>query len=53
MGAVELACLNAGVVTGEGDLARVSDERYRRIVGANIDGVIFGTRRLARVLRNT
>jgi len=50
VGAVELACLNAGVVTGEGDLARVSDERYRRIVGANIDGVIFGTRRLARVM---
>src|SRR5438067_725588 len=48
--AVELACLNAGVVTGEGDLTRLSDERYRRIVGANIDGVVFGTRRLARVM---
>jgi len=50
VGAVELACLNAGVVTGEGDLTRVSDERYRRIVGANIDGVVFGTRRLAHVM---
>jgi NAD(P)-dependent dehydrogenase (short-subunit alcohol dehydrogenase family) len=50
VGAVELACLNAGVVTGEGDLARVSDERYRRIVGANVDGVVFGVRRLAQVM---
>jgi NAD(P)-dependent dehydrogenase (short-subunit alcohol dehydrogenase family) len=48
--AVDLACLNAGVVTGEGELTRVSDERYRRIIGANVDGVVFGTRRLARVM---
>jgi len=50
IGPVELACLNAGVVTGEADIARVSDEAYRRIVGTNLDGVVFGTRRLARVL---
>jgi NAD(P)-dependent dehydrogenase (short-subunit alcohol dehydrogenase family) len=50
VGAVELACLNAGVVTGEGDVTRVSDERYRRIMGANLDGVVFGARRLARVM---
>ena len=47
---VELACLNAGVVTGQRDLAQVSDADYRRIVGTNVDGVVFGTRRLARVL---
>jgi len=50
VGPVELACLNAGVVTGEDDLARLSDEAYRRILGANVDGVVFGTRRLARVM---
>jgi NAD(P)-dependent dehydrogenase (short-subunit alcohol dehydrogenase family) len=50
VGPVDLACLNAGVVTGEGDLTLVSDEAYRRIVGANLDGVVLGTRRLARVL---
>jgi NAD(P)-dependent dehydrogenase (short-subunit alcohol dehydrogenase family) len=50
VGPVELACLNAGVVTGQGELARVSDADYRRILGANVDGVVFGTRRLARVL---
>ena len=28
----------------------VSDLQYRRILGANVDGVVFGTRRLARVM---
>ena len=51
VGAVDLACLNAGVVTGERLVARVSDEEYRRIVGVNLDGVFFGVRRLARVMR--
>lgn len=50
VGPVELACLNAGVVTGQGDLAQVSDADYRRILGTNVDGVVFGTRRLARVM---
>jgi len=50
VGPVDLACLNAGVVAGEPDMARVSDEQYRRIVGANVDGVVFGVRRLAQVM---
>jgi NAD(P)-dependent dehydrogenase (short-subunit alcohol dehydrogenase family) len=50
VGAVELACLNAGVVTGQADLTQVSDHAYRRILGANVDGVVFGTRRLTRVM---
>ena len=50
VGAVELACLNAGVVTGEQDVSRLSDEAYRRILGANLDGVVFGARRLARIM---
>jgi NAD(P)-dependent dehydrogenase (short-subunit alcohol dehydrogenase family) len=48
--AVELACLNAGVTTGTSDLLEVSDEAYRRIVGANVDGVVHGVRRLAHVM---
>jgi NAD(P)-dependent dehydrogenase (short-subunit alcohol dehydrogenase family) len=48
--AVELACLNAGVTTGASDLLEVSDDAYRRIVGANVDGVVHGVRRLARVM---
>ncbi len=50
VGAVDLACLNAGVVAGESEVARVSDEEYRRIVGVNVDGVVFGIRRLAQVM---
>jgi NAD(P)-dependent dehydrogenase (short-subunit alcohol dehydrogenase family) len=47
--AVELACLNAGVTTGEGDIRAVSDAAYGRIMGANVNGVVFGVRRLAAV----
>ena len=50
VGAVELACLNAGVTTGEQDVSRVSDDAYRRILGANLDGVVFGVRRLAEIM---
>lgn len=50
VGAVELAFLNAGVTTGVADVTAVSDEAYRRIRGANLDGVVFGVRRLASVM---
>ncbi len=50
VGAVELACLNAGVITGEQDVSRLSDDAYRRTLGANLDGVVFGVRRLASVM---
>jgi NAD(P)-dependent dehydrogenase (short-subunit alcohol dehydrogenase family) len=50
IGAVDLACLNAGVVTREADVTRIDDEQYRRILGANVDGVVFGVRRLAQVM---
>jgi NAD(P)-dependent dehydrogenase (short-subunit alcohol dehydrogenase family) len=49
VGAVEVACLNAGVTTGERDIRAVSDRAYRRILGVNVDGVVFGVRRLAEV----
>ena len=50
VGPVDLACLNAGVVTGEAEIAQLSDEAYRRIVSTNLGGVVFGVRRLAQVL---
>ena len=50
VGPVDLACLNAGVVTGEGDISTVTDEQYRRILGVNVDGVFYGVRRMARVM---
>jgi NAD(P)-dependent dehydrogenase (short-subunit alcohol dehydrogenase family) len=50
VGSVDLACLNAGVVTGSEDVANLTDEQYRRAVGVNVDGVVFGVRRLDRVM---
>jgi NAD(P)-dependent dehydrogenase (short-subunit alcohol dehydrogenase family) len=50
VGAVDFACLNAGVTAKESNMARVTDDEYRRIVGANVDGVVFGVRRLAQVM---
>ena len=52
-GALHLAYLNAGVTTFRAepgdlvdafDITAMSDEQYRRIMGANVDGVILGAR---------
>jgi len=50
IGSVDLACLNAGVLTGESEVAVMTDAQYRRAVGVNVDGVVFGVRRLDRVM---
>jgi len=50
VGAVDFAFLNAGVATGSTDVAELGDAEYRRAVGANVDGVVFGTRRMARLM---
>ncbi|MHB8593460.1 MAG: SDR family oxidoreductase [Acidimicrobiales bacterium] len=44
VGGIDVAFLNAGVTTGEEDITALSDEQYRRIVGVNVDGVVFGVR---------
>jgi NAD(P)-dependent dehydrogenase (short-subunit alcohol dehydrogenase family) len=41
---LHIAHLNAGVSTGEGDITQLTDEQYRRIMGVNVDGVVFGVR---------
>jgi len=46
-GEFDAAFLNAGIVTGERDVAALTDEQYRLALRANIDGVVFGTRELA------
>lgn len=43
-GGLDLAYLNAGVTTGHPDIATLTDEQYRRIMNANVDGVVFGAR---------
>ena len=50
IGSVDLACLNAGVITGESEIAALTDEQYRRSVAVNVDGVVYGVRRLDRVM---
>jgi NAD(P)-dependent dehydrogenase (short-subunit alcohol dehydrogenase family) len=50
-GALDIAFLNAGVSTrlpdaepSDAPLSEVTDAAYRRIMGANVDGVVFGAR---------
>ncbi len=43
-GGIDFAFLNAGVITPEPDVTQITDEAYRRIVGANVDGVFYGVR---------
>lgn len=43
-GGIDLAFLNAGVITPEADVVAVSDDAYRRIVNVNVDGVFYGVR---------
>jgi NAD(P)-dependent dehydrogenase (short-subunit alcohol dehydrogenase family) len=50
VGPVEFAALNAGVTTGEGDIGKLTEEQYGRILGTNVHGVVNGVRRLAQVM---
>ena len=45
VGPVDLACLNAGVLTGE-----LTVESYRRAVAVNVDGVVLGVLHLSQVM---
>jgi NAD(P)-dependent dehydrogenase (short-subunit alcohol dehydrogenase family) len=47
VGPVDVACLNAGVLTGE-----LSYENYRRAVAVNVDGVVLGVLRLREVMES-
>ena len=49
-GEFDTAFLNAGIGIGYPDPAKLPESEYRRIVAANLDGVVFGTRELARRL---
>ena len=42
LGGPDVVHLNAGVTTGQTDLLLLEDEQYRRIMGVNVDGVVFG-----------
>ena len=44
---VDLACLNAGILTAVTDLTKLSYDDYRQAVSVNVDGVVLGVRELA------
>ena len=50
IGDLDLAVLNAGVLTGESRLGRISPEAYQRALAINIGGVVNGVGALAPVL---
>ncbi|MHB1502427.1 MAG: SDR family NAD(P)-dependent oxidoreductase [Acidimicrobiales bacterium] len=50
LGGIDIAHLNAGVLTGEASIVKLSDTDYRRILGANVDGVVFGLRAVVPVM---
>ena len=51
-GSLEVAHLNAGVSTGENDVAALGEDAYRRAVGINLDGVVFGTQAAVNAMSN-
>jgi NAD(P)-dependent dehydrogenase (short-subunit alcohol dehydrogenase family) len=51
LGSVDLAFLNAGIAVGVADLTELTDGDYRRIMGVNLDGVVFGARAAIRRMR--
>ena len=46
LGGTDIALLNAGVTTGQEDVTAVTEDQYRRIMGVNVDGVVYGVRAL-------
>lgn len=50
-GGLDIAFLNAGVSTGFGVGADFDLERYRRVMGINLDGVVFGVHAALPALR--
>jgi NAD(P)-dependent dehydrogenase (short-subunit alcohol dehydrogenase family) len=47
---LDLVHLNAGIVTGRREVEQLTDDEYRRIIGVNLDGVVFGMREAIRAM---
>lgn len=43
-GGVDAMHLNAGMLTGEGRVEQLSDDRYRQVMRLNVDQVVYGLR---------
>jgi NAD(P)-dependent dehydrogenase (short-subunit alcohol dehydrogenase family) len=51
LGGIDLAYLNAGIAIARADIGELEDDEYARILGVNVDGVVFGTRAAIRTMR--
>lgn len=51
-GRIDVAHLNAGVMTGEGDVRALTDDQIDRVLGANVRGVVYGARAAATAMRD-
>jgi NAD(P)-dependent dehydrogenase (short-subunit alcohol dehydrogenase family) len=49
-GSLGIIHLNAGVTTQNGDLLSLTEQQYRRVMGANVDGVVYGARAAAQAM---
>ncbi|MDB5067730.1 MAG: dehydrogenase [Chloroflexi bacterium] len=50
-GGVDAVLLNAGMLTGEGRVEQLSDDRYRQVMRVNVDHVVYGLRSAVPALR--
>lgn len=50
-GGLDVIHLNAGLASGTDQLDRLTVDRYRLVVGVNLDGVVFGVRAVLPALR--
>lgn len=50
-GRLDLVVLNAGITTGETPIDRLTRDRYRMVMGVNVDGVVFGVQAALPALR--
>lgn len=50
-GKIDLAFLNAGIATGSGMIENFDLESYRRAMGVNLDGVVFGLNAVVPAMR--
>ena len=51
-GRLDLVVLNAGITTGETPIDRLTLDRYRTVMGVNVDGVVFGVQAALPALRS-
>jgi NAD(P)-dependent dehydrogenase (short-subunit alcohol dehydrogenase family) len=53
LGGLDVVHLNAGVVTRQSGIEDLADDEYRRVVGVNMDGVVFGAREAIRSMKRS